>query len=317
MVNGIGPVPDLAALARPEEQPALRELGELTIPTPTTRRTPWLGALKGRLPKPERFMLACLCVFAVGVSVAIARTGGKDSPLIVWVIFLSVGLAVRFAGRALLVTVTAAVLLGMAGILEYDPDRLRDGAPTLLAVAAASFVVSSYGLAIVQSEYDQRVAARLDPLTGLLNRTGLQDRVDELRQRCLPTRQPLSLIVCDLDNFKQVNDELGHERGDAVLRDLAEIFRRRTRQFELVYRLGGDEFLFVLPGVDEQGAVRLAEDLRADVAAGRPGGTAVTSCFGVSTAVGEQIDFARLYLQADQALYRAKAQGRDRVAGAG
>jgi GGDEF domain-containing protein len=112
----------------------------------------------------------------------------------------------------------------------------------------------------------------LDPLTGLLNRTALMSRFEELRQQAAQNGRPIAVIVCDLDHFKDVNDHHGHDRGDVVLREAAYELRKATRSFELIYRIGGEEFLLVLPGVEILEAQEVAERLRKTVASATPGG---------------------------------------------
>lgn len=162
-----------------------------------------------------------------------------------------------------------------------------------------------------------REAALLDPLTGMLNRTALQSRFAELRQQAAQNGHPISLVMCDLDHFKDVNDGHGHHRGDAVLRDTAYQLRKATRSFELIYRIGGEEFLVVLPGIDIAEAQEVAERLRRAVATAKPSGLPVTASFGVSVARGTEIQFEELFRAADQALYEAKAAGRNTVVAAG
>ena len=123
---------------------------------------------------------------------------------------------------------------------------------------------------------------------------------------------PVSAIVLDIDYFKLVNDEHGHAAGDEVLREIARTLRLRLRTFELLYRIGGDEFLLLLPGATATDAFRLAESLHDAVSGARPHGLDVTCSCGVATArtAGEVIPLIR---DADEALYRAKRVGRDRV----
>ena len=109
--------------------------------------------------------------------------------------------------------------------------------------------LAAFAQALMRAEMQQRSEAVLDPLTGLLNRKALASRFDEIAQQATLTGAPVTLIACDLDHFKQVNDVHGHDRGDAVLKDAAYVLRKHLRSFELAYRLGGEEFLIVLPGV--------------------------------------------------------------------
>jgi diguanylate cyclase (GGDEF)-like protein len=163
------------------------------------------------------------------------------------------------------------------------------------------------------AEVEQRGEAVLDHLTGLLNRTSLLRRFEELAEQAALTGEPISLVALDIDRFKAINDEQGHARGDAVLRDVAYEVRKQLRSFELVYRLGGEEFLVVLPGTTLNEAAAVAERLRSTLEQALPGGLAVTASFGVAGAIGAGARFDDLFAEADAALYRAKDRGRNRV----
>ena len=164
------------------------------------------------------------------------------------------------------------------------------------------------------AEIDHRRASIVDPLTGLLNRQGLSARFEELRQQALVTAAPITLILFDVDHFKQINDSRGHDVGDRLLCEVADEVRRTLRTFELFYRVGGEEFLILLPGMEEWEGSHVAEQLRLAIETlGRTTGTGITASFGVCSNRGADADFDRLYRQADQALYRAKRGGRDRV----
>jgi GGDEF domain-containing protein len=90
------------------------------------------------------------------------------------------------------------------------------------------------------------------------------------------------MVVCDVDGFKEVNDRYGHDRGDAVLRDIAYELRKRLRSFELIYRLGGEEFLILLPGIERAAGLEIAERLRASVEEAEPTGIHTTISLGLS-----------------------------------
>ena len=124
-------------------------------------------------------------------------------------------------------------------------------------------------------------------------------------------------MLCDVDNFKAINDEHGHDRGDAVLRDVAYTLRKQLRSFELIYRLGGEEFLVVLPGMDHSGGLEIAGRLREAVEQAQPTGIPVTVSLGLSDGCGEQVDYDVLFKAADEAMYAAKRAGRNRISVAG
>ena len=167
----------------------------------------------------------------------------------------------------------------------------------------------------MRSDIQHRSDAVIDQLTGMLNRNALDNRVAELAQQSALTGESIGIIVGDLDHFKRVNDTLGHSTGDVVLREVAYQLRKQLRAFDLAYRLGGEEFLILLPGSDLAQSAELAEQLRAGIAGDSvAGGLNVTMSFGVGASRrGEHFDYATVFKSADAALYRAKRKGRDQV----
>jgi two-component system cell cycle response regulator len=161
--------------------------------------------------------------------------------------------------------------------------------------------------------------AILDPLTGLHNRRYLASHLATLFEDASQRGKPLSILIIDIDHFKAVNDSHGHGAGDTVLREFADRIRRNTRGIDLACRLGGEEFVVVLPDCDLDMAVQVGERLRQCIAAapfdvgGRAATLPVTASVGVS-ALELSGDTPELLLKrADQALYCAKRDGRNRV----
>jgi diguanylate cyclase (GGDEF)-like protein len=157
--------------------------------------------------------------------------------------------------------------------------------------------------------------ALVDGLTGLANRRAASDALHAEAARAARLETPLSVVLADLDGFKEVNDEHGHAVGDAVLRVFADVLRETLRESDVAGRWGGEEFLLLLPGADEEGAAQLSERVRLALAARSiPGFPAlrVTASFGVAEYSGET-NTEQLVAAADGALYRAKRAGKDRV----
>ncbi|MGH2926778.1 MAG: diguanylate cyclase, partial [Solirubrobacteraceae bacterium] len=147
-----------------------------------------------------------------------------------------------------------------------------------------------------------------------LNRQGLSGRFREVAEQARLKDAPVALVMCDLDGFKALNDEHGHSCGDAVLTDVSYALRKELRSFELLYRIGGEELLLVLPGADVRAGCQVAEQVRATIERCCPGGLLVTASLGVCSALADQIRFEAMFEAADRALYEAKRLGRNRVA---
>lgn len=170
------------------------------------------------------------------------------------------------------------------------------------------------------SEANDRLlrVSRTDSLTGVANRRYLEERLQEMWEHSQRLHEPFSVVMCDIDHFKRVNDDHGHQAGDVVLRQFADLLVAATREIDKVGRYGGEEFLLALPGTVLDAAVTFAERLRADVAAHDfrfDGGTLrrTVSC-GVAAWPHPRIrTLEALIKAADDALYVAKETGRNRV----
>ena len=162
--------------------------------------------------------------------------------------------------------------------------------------------------------------AQTDPLTQLLNRRALTERITAEMERALRYDSSMALLMIDLDHFKSVNDTYGHLVGDDVLRDVAALLIATIRSTDMVARYGGEEFLVLLPETDDAGAESFAERIREAVEQHPFGGRAnqaplkLTTSVGVATFPAARIESVEdLFARADAALYRAKADGRNRV----
>jgi two-component system cell cycle response regulator len=163
-----------------------------------------------------------------------------------------------------------------------------------------------------------RHMSQTDGLTGLDNRRHLNERIEEMFQHAQRLNEPFSLVMCDLDKFKSVNDTYGHQAGDEVLKQLARILKDEAREIDRVGRYGGEEFMLLLPGTVLDAAVTFAERVRKRIAAHTftfDGGTLQrTASFGVSGWPHPKIQESdTLVRTADDALYVAKETGRNRV----
>ncbi len=174
---------------------------------------------------------------------------------------------------------------------------------------------SLLGMAVSAAEQRAQLArlASTDDLTGLANRRAFTRQLEVEIERARRYARPLSLVLFDLDHFKAVNDTHGHAVGDQVLTAVANRVGRGVRAGEMLARVGGEEFAWILPEADSQGASRAAERAL-EALRGTTHGAAgiVTASMGVAQLAGPEDDLSMLYRRADDALYEAKAGGRDR-----
>jgi diguanylate cyclase (GGDEF)-like protein len=160
-----------------------------------------------------------------------------------------------------------------------------------------------------------KLAATTDPLTGVLNRRGFFEAAAVLMQSNRSSMLPVSVLVFDLDRFKSINDEFGHDGGDAVLEMFATVARKTMRAGDVIGRLGGEEFVAMVSGTLADAAIA-AERVRSAVAAAEiaRGSQRITATVSIGIACGSPLAAVEtLVTRADVALYRAKANGRDRV----
>jgi diguanylate cyclase (GGDEF)-like protein len=267
-----------------------------------------------RSAHPERWAALGWGIAPMAIAVSVAVTGGPDSAAICWFALPVVTLGARFESRGVRLGVAYTIALIVAGTLAVDPGTVMDDPSRVIAAISLVIAVAILTDASAQSEREHRRGAVMDGLTGLLNRTALADRFQELEQQAAQQRDAsLGFLIADLDHFKAVNDEHGHPVGDAVLKDVAYAMRKALHAFDLIYRVGGEEFVVLLPGADLDRTLEVGERLREAVVAAEPCGLAVTLSVGAAAATGAELRFADLYASADAALLAAKRAGRDRV----
>ncbi|MFI5028159.1 MAG: diguanylate cyclase [Solirubrobacterales bacterium] len=244
---------------------------------------------------------------------AILATGGAASPALMWFALPAVTLGARFEPRG--IAIGTAYILALLLICTYGlgpAGAAADHQDVITAVALVLCTVTLSG-ALVESDRAHRRRSTVDPLTGLLNRNALEQRLAELYGSAPDIDIPHALLLCDLDHFKRVNDHLGHAAGDTVLQEVAYTMRSSLRAGDSIYRVGGEEILVVLPGATEHDAVDIAERLRLAVRDLRPVGLQMTISIGAAVSRPGGFDFNELVRRADEALYAAKANGRDAV----
>jgi diguanylate cyclase (GGDEF)-like protein len=253
----------------------------------------------GRLARRSFLARLALAAPAAQAPVLLAAMAGGPPAALALALLAGVALAVALMARVLAPLVAAEAEL--AQVVDLPPeDQGGDLAGRLAARAMA-----------LRHRRDRRLQgaeamADRDPLTGLLNRRGLDRAL-----RGIPRGAVLAL---DLDHFKAINDRFGHAEGDRVLLGLAELLAGTLRRADVAARTGGEEFVVILPGLGLERARQVAERLRMAVEDRLPaGGTRLTVSVGVAADLEGAAPWDRLLGQADEALYRAKERGRNRV----
>ena len=197
----------------------------------------------------------------------------------------------------------AAKLNGMLVGLEYQ-------------VTARTVELSQVNEQLAAANHSLVEMTRIDPLTGLLNRRGLIAEAEIERQRFIRQKEPLGLMIADIDHFKRFNDQHGHACGDTVLTSIADLLKHSIRDVDRVCRWGGEEFVLLLPGASEIGLANIADKLRQQIEDHKVNyegkSLGVTMTFG--GAIYRDLETLDQCLgRADTALYRGKSNGRNRV----
>ncbi len=191
-----------------------------------------------------------------------------------------------------------------------EPSIAARVAATLLAVSIFSALFVR-GITCQQRKLEAQ--AETDALTGLSNRIPLRPTLKQAFEQSRRTGASMTLVTLDLDEFKSINDAFGHDTGDAVLRGVGELLRKRIRRADKVFRLGGEEFLVLLYSTSEESGRRVAEELRREIAAldlipNHP----ISASIGVATLRASE-NWTEWMKRSDENLYRAKMNGRNRV----
>jgi diguanylate cyclase (GGDEF)-like protein len=273
-----------------------------------------------RLPRAALAVLGPVGAALVGWALATTHGYGDGAVLYMWPVLWTA----YFYGRRGAIAIVAWIglvhgvsLLAMpAG--QGNADRWVDVVVSVIVVAAVTCYLSERNQRLVNELVAE---ARVDPLTGLLNRRGLQERMAVEVARMLRDGSGMAAVMFDIDHFKRVNDLHGHEVGDRVLAWIGSLLRHEVRGADMAARSGGEEFVVVLPGADVEEAHAFAERVRATVERctgndgrrdhGLPEGVALTISAGVAASDRETGE--ALVESADRALYAAKRGGRNRT----
>ncbi len=205
---------------------------------------------------------------------------------------------------------------------HVDVDEIESLSTELLAVNQElnnlTRLLNTKNRALTKANETITELTKIDPLTQLANRRHFNKRIEEMISLAERKSQPLSLIMTDIDKFKNVNDSFGHDAGDRVLQGYAELMKKNSRREDLVARFGGEEFILLLPLTDINEAYQLSERIRIGLSQKNllGNGHIVTASYGVSQLIKNEGSI--LFIKrADMALYRAKKSGRNQTIIAG
>jgi diguanylate cyclase (GGDEF)-like protein len=275
-------------------------------------------------------------LFAAAIVAADQWVTPNITPYLLGCVLISVALYIRPGPSACLYLLAYGGFFYAMGMAQEDPAQLLSNRLNGLAASIVGWALSvvlwrKFTIIALQQDLltrantelqskqrDLERLTRLDGLTGLFNRNTFVDLTVQEFDRAQRQGNDTAILLLDLDHFKLINDTWGHPAGDAVLRNVANAMRAAVRSTDLVGRLGGEEFVVLLPGTSIVAARTLAEKLRARLQ-GSPtrwenGIIACTASIGMAgTTAKEKRDFDSLYNEADKALYMAKTRGRNRV----
>lgn len=205
------------------------------------------------------------------------------------------------------------VLLMLATGLFVDASAVADNPLIVTLPMGLLGLVTIVGIAMARSTMEHAALAHVDPLTGALNRGALEARITELERVLRDDGEPVTLIVADLDHFKRINDTYGHEAGDEVLVDVARRMQEELRLVDVLYRIGGEEFVVLLPRTGRLEAEQIAERLRQAISERPCGGRPLTASLGLASFEAAGFEYAPAFDRADAALLEAKELGRNQV----
>jgi diguanylate cyclase (GGDEF)-like protein len=258
---------------------------------------------------------------AFGVGIVAVLDGGMSSPILILLLLPLIYGTLMFTPRAAGICGIAA-LLSLALVDLIDGDTVSSpGRQFMLYAALAGASVLTVAAAINRTHIEQHKEqlqaalaemAAIDELTGCAVRRVLRQRVEGEIARSVRSGSPLSLLMIDVDQFKSVNDTYGHVVGDHVLASIGMVLRHNGRPFDVVSRIGGDEFAVLLPDTDVPGAVEVAERVRNDLPSAVE--VPVTLSIGVGSFDRATPSLESLLDGADFALYQVKRAGRDAIA---
>ena len=265
-----------------------------------------------RLPRGVLFPLGPIGALLIGSALATSPGPGDGAVLYMWPVLWTA----FFFGRRGAIAIVACVAVAHGFALLSLPAASRFPARWVDVMFSVSIVAA---VVEVLAGSNEKLLGRLlgesrtDQLTGLLNRRGLEEPAALELAHARRDRQPIAVVAIDIDYFKRVNDEWGHKTGDRVLAHLGALLQDQCREIDVVARVGGEEFVVLLPGCDSADAETQMQRVRAALAAGSPAGLPVVRVSAGIAAAVAPANIEDLILRADSALYAAKRGGRDRI----
>ncbi|HLU06141.1 MAG TPA: GGDEF domain-containing protein [Woeseiaceae bacterium] len=260
-------------------------------------------------PRRVRFASIAIAIFCVVGVLTTVYIRGEEQIFWAYPALLATFYLAK-PGEAVLISTLTIIALVPALVPQMDGIILTTTFVTLIATS-----VFAYAFAFLsRGQRDQLLQlARKDPLTGAGNRRALDEKLAEVCAAQARANTPASLVLIDIDNFKEINDEFGHAIGDQILVRLTEIIELRIRVTDSLYRIGGEEFVVVIEGQTKDKARRMAEQLRTLVEANElaPEGSVTISLGVAELAIGESPD--EWIRRADLALYESKRCGRNQT----
>jgi diguanylate cyclase (GGDEF)-like protein len=264
-----------------------------------------------RLPMPALATLGPIGAVLIGIAIATTNGHGDGATLYAWPVLWQ---SYFFGRRGTIMIVAWVGIVQALTLISLPPgigyvDRWLDLMVSMTVVGGVIDLLSARNERLVERLAGE---ARVDGLTGLLNRRGFIEAAEAELSRARRSGATLGFVSFDIDHFKAINDEFGHDTGDRVLARLGQIFREQTRDGDLVGRMGGEEFVALLVGSDAQQSLEYAERMRNAFAVEAPSLPLATLSAGV-TASTSPIELQPHLQLADAALYEAKRAGRNRA----
>jgi diguanylate cyclase (GGDEF)-like protein/putative nucleotidyltransferase with HDIG domain len=275
------------------------------------------GGLYWRAPKLAAWTLPLTLAWGSSLITGVAYfSGASPSPLVFFYLWIPLYASYFFTRRETALQV-AYVGLAYAALLALRPPS--SGAPAWWVVGMGTLLVAAIVITTMRVRVELLISklydtARTDALTSLANRRGFRELLDLELERARRGETEMTVLVGDLDRFKEVNDRSGHQVGDAALQRVARLLNEGKRQVDSAARVGGEEFALILPDSGTDGAFVLAERLRSALAGEfAEDSVAITISFGLATYPEHGETAASLLRAADEALYAAKDSGRNRT----